>query len=70
MNFDGTAWVLMQAGLNIDTGLNIDDAINDMSSCESDTAEDPSLRRSLRGAGRKSKVCITIIHCVLRSLGM
>lgn len=29
---------------------------NSLSSCESDTAEDPSLRRSLRGAGRKGKV--------------
>ena len=39
----------MQAGL-------ISNPMNDMSSCESDSMEDPSLRRSLRGAGRKSKV--------------
>ncbi len=52
----------MQAGL-------LSNPMNDMSSCESDSAEDPSLRRSLRGAGRKSKVQ-TYCHLLYQSLGV
>ena len=60
-------WHILTGVHGIQAGL-ISNPMNDMSSCESDSADDPSLRRSLRGAGRKSKVhtaCYPFPHAVL-----